>query len=86
MKTYTKPSVNDPNYYWAFIDVGTPSAWHTPVSNDVEVYVQEDEVSTLDHYRLKVNGKWIRKTFFGETAWMDVERYARDEYGVDIRV
>jgi len=42
--------------------------------------VNGTEFGAIDHYRLKVNGKWIRKTFFGESAWCDVERYAEDAF------
>lgn len=91
---YKKPSVNSKEHEWILCDFGVPSYGHK--GDSVELYRQYRNVRSegwnryvgsvgwTDHYRLKVNGKWIRKTFFGETAWMDVERYTRDEYGVEV--
>ena len=87
MIVYKKPSVNAKGYMWELIDVGEVSPWALN-SEYTEVYQQRAAAfgSFIDHYRLKVNGKWVRKTFFGETAWMDVTRFAGDEYGVAITV
>lgn len=82
----SKPSVNDPSMEWILVDRATPLFWTERPPHVVEAYRQESEESILDHFRLKVDGKWIRKTFYGETAWMDVERYAHDHYSVDVCV
>ncbi len=80
MLVYNKPSVKD--YEWHMWDNG--EATYGYGGDRVELYRQVDPTYAvrIDHYRLKVNGKWVRKTFFGETAWRDVERYASDHYGV----
>lgn len=90
MIVYKKPSVNAKGYRWELMDIGRSTFGYTGA--DVEVYQQratsaeEPYGSFVDHYRLRAGGKWVRKTFFGETAWMDVTRFAGDEYGVAITV
>ena len=82
---YKKPSVNSKEHEWVAWDFGTPTFGHE--GDSVQLYRQYrilGQGGYTDHYRLKVNGKWIKKTFFGESAWCNVERCATDEYGVAI--
>jgi len=79
----SKPSVNDPNMRWALLDVGRPTFGY---DGDYVVLYQQVPLTgkKIEHYRFSVNDKWHRKTFYGETAWHDVERYILDHYHVDI--
>lgn len=84
-----KPSVNDPEYKWIEIDTATASHpdWDIPLV-PVILYQQfhTHAYEYVDHYRLKVGGKWDRKTYFGETAWSDMARYAYDKHRVTFGV
>ena len=80
----SKPSVNKPNTFWERRDVGQPSYGYD--GDVVELFQQRDTITGkfIEHYRFKVNSKWNRKTFYGETAWYTSERFIGDKYGVDI--
>ena len=85
---YKKPSVNSTEHEWVLVSMGAVLPWASNVKDYVELYRQFRKYGNtgyVDHFRLKVNGKWDRKTFFGETAWSDVERYAADQYGVQVQ-
>ena len=84
MIVYKKPSVNAKEYTWELISVGVPTWGYTGAM--IELYRQDSGVPGLyiDHYRLKLGDKWVRKTFFGESAWNEVERYAQDKFGVAV--
>jgi hypothetical protein len=80
----SKPSVNAPNTSWVLRDTGRPS--YNYRGDKIKMYQQRDMFTGdwIEHYRFSVNSKWNRKTFYGETAWSDSERYVLDTYGVDI--
>lgn len=78
-----KPKVSD--FSWEFVAYGENTFYRkTPI--DVEVYVQVDENYRIEHYRFKVDGKWHRKTFYGETAWSDAQRYVEDTWAVYVEL
>jgi hypothetical protein len=67
----TKTSFNSADYKWELIFDGADAD-----NNPVACWISDD----LFHYEAigTVNGKKVRRKFFGETAWQDSRRWCGD--------
>ena len=74
---FDKPSVKQ--YPWFRVsDVYSTECVSPHGGVDVFVCQQYDQEYPIDHYRLWIDGKMQRKTYFGETAYNDVVRALGD--------
>ena len=72
-KLYTKPKVNDGEWYRC------TKICKTNNDEDLFIAVQEIDGTEQDHYRIFVNGKaQPRVSYFGESAYHEVIRNALD--------